>query len=193
MENSLLNIYEKNKNSNKKKIQFYDFLTYCLKSEISIQEVQSIFYWIGFLEIFVFVISIGLFLTSAKQFWRNWFFIFHFIRALIGFDIIINLPETSDVINKLDNFENLSVEEIQKKIYNSYSQLITDNKEKIRKLCTLYWIISGIDLFFDIINFILYLHDFGNYKYNFRNSMSLFIISILFSKLNIFFNIFFSL
>ena len=76
--------------------------------------------------------------------------------------IIINLPETSDVINKLDNFENLSVEEIQKKIFNSYSQLITDNKEKIRQLFTLYWIISGIDIFFDIINFILYLHDFGN-------------------------------
>ncbi len=186
-------IYEKNKNVNKEKIQFYNFLTYCTKSEISIQEVQLIFYWIGIIECFTFFLSFCLFCSYPKQFWRNWFFIFHFIRALIGFDIIINLPETSVVINKLDNFENLPVEEIQKKIFNSYSQLITANKDTIRKLCTLYWIFSGIDLFFDIINFILYLHDFGNYKYNFRNSMSLFIIGILFSKFNIFFNIFFSL
>ena len=51
------NIYEKNKKSNKEKIQFFDFLIYCTKSEISIQEVQLNFYWIGILEIFIFILN----------------------------------------------------------------------------------------------------------------------------------------
>ena len=62
-------IYEKNKNVNKEKIQFYNFLTYCTKSEISIQEVQLIFYWIGIIECFTFFLSFCLFCSYPKQFW----------------------------------------------------------------------------------------------------------------------------
>ncbi len=70
LENINFDIYEKNKKSNKEKIQYYDFLFYCTKIEIIIQEVQLHFYWIGILEIFIFILSFILFSFSPKQFWR---------------------------------------------------------------------------------------------------------------------------
>ena len=178
------NIYEKNKKSNKQKIQFFDFLIYCTKSEISIQEVQLNFYWIGILEIFIFILSFILFCSLPKQFWRIWFLIFHVIRGLIGFKILSDLPKTSDLINKFESFENLQINEIQKNLYKSYSKLISDNSDKFRNSFALYWGVTAIDLLIDIIIFILFLFDFGKKDYNFRNSITIIIISILFSKFN---------
>ena len=184
LENSNINIYEKNKKSNQEKIQFYDFLIYCTKSENSIQEVQLNFYWIGILEIFIFILSFILFCSLPKQFWRNFFFIFHVIRAIIGFKILLNLPKTSDLINQIESFENLNINEIQSNLYKSYSKLISDNADKFRLLFIFYWGFTGIDLLLDVIIFVLFLFDFGKRDYNFRNSMTIIIICILFSKFN---------
>ena len=184
-------IYEKNKNVNKEKIQFYNFLTYCTKSEISIQEVQLIFYWIGIIECFTFFLSFCLFCSYPKQFWRNWFFIFHVAKAFVGFLILKRLPRTSDIISKLEQFENLPVSEIQLNLYKSYARLISVDSDNIKPLFIVYWLITGVNILLDIIIFCVFLHDWGNINYNFRNIMSLITISILFSKILLFFNFFF--
>ena len=176
-------IYEKNKNVNKEKIQFYNFLTYCTKSEISIQEVQLIFYWIGIIECFTFFLSFCLFCSYPKQFWRNWFFIFHVARAFVGFIILKRLPRTSEIISKLENYENLPVSEIQLNLYKSYSKLLSVDSDQIKPLFIIYWLITVVNILLDIIIFFVFLHEWGNRDFNFRNSMTLIVISILFSKI----------
>ena len=175
-------IYEKNKGVNKEKIQFYNFLIYCTKSEIAIQEVQLMFYWIGILEFFIFFLSFCLFCSYPKQFWRFWFFIFHIARGFTGFMILKRLPRTSDIISKLDNYENLPVNEIQTNLYKAYSKLVTDDSDKIKPLFITYWLITAVNILLDIILFFVFLHDWGNINYNFRNFMTLIIICVLFSK-----------
>ena len=162
----------------------------CTKSEISIQEIQLIFYWIGIIECFTFFLSFCLFCSYPKQFWRNWFFIFHVARAFVGFLILKRLPKTSEIISKLDQFENLSVSEIQLNLYKSYSKLISVDSDQIKPLFIVYWLITGVNILLDIIIFCVFLHDWGNINYNFRNFMSLLIICVLFSKI-LFFLIFF--
>ena len=96
--------------------------------------------------------------------------------------ILKRLPRTSDIISKLDNYENLPVNEIQTNLYKAYSKLVTDDSDKIKPLFITYWLITAVNILLDIILFFVFLHDWGNINYNFRNIMTLIIICVLFSK-----------
>ena len=118
----------------------------------------------------------------ASQFWRNIFFIGHAARGVVSLLILRYLPTTSSVIESLNNFENESLQAIHNKIYEQYKNLLVQNERRIRPSMYAYWIITVIDFLIDIIIFFVFLHEWGDSDYNFRNIATLIIIVILFGK-----------
>lgn len=175
-------IYEKNKSNNKEKIKFFEFLMYSTKSEIAISDLQNTLYWIGITECFVFLLGISLLISYAKQFWSFIFFIFHVLRAVVGFYWLITLPKTQKVIEDLSNYESLSIEEINQQIIKSYKGLVSASETKLRKIIIIYWGLTFLDMLIDLIIFFVLLADWGDIDYGAKNLISLVIIFILFSK-----------
>lgn len=173
-------IYENNKKNNKEKIQFFDFLMYSAKSEISVTELQSLFYWIGITECFIFLVSFALFISYPRQFGWLLFFITHVVRAVVGFLLLKYMPKTATVIDQLKNTENSSLSDINNQIIQSYKKLLEVNANRVRKLMFIYWIFTVIDIIEDMIIFFSLLATWGNITYNFKNIVTLVAISILF-------------
>ena len=173
-------IYEKNKEKNKEKIQFFNFLMYSTKAEISINELQSILYWVGITECFVFFISFCLSCSYWSQLGWLLFLVTHVCRAVVGFFILRYLPKTSTVVEQLKDFENLSIDQVNTEIYNSFKRLLEVNNDKIRKLMIFYWAFTFIDVLVDVILFISLLHTWGDITYNFKNICSLVVLCIMF-------------
>ena len=89
-------IYEKNKEINKEKIQFFNFLMYATKAEIAVDEFQTNLFWTGSSEALIFLLSLVLFISKPGQFWPLLFFVTHLLR---GIEIILDaIIETA--INK---------------------------------------------------------------------------------------------
>ena len=175
-------IYEKNRELNRQRIGFFTFLMNSTKGEMAFDEFQKILFWNGILDIFLFFICFCLFLSLASQFWRNIFFIGHAARGVVSLLILRYLPTTSSVIESLNNFENESLQAIHNKIYEQYKNLLFQNERRIRPSMYAYWIITVIDFLIDIIIFFVFLHEWGDSDYNFRNIATLIIIVILFGK-----------
>ena len=175
-------IYEKNRELNRQRIGFFTFLMNSTKGEMAFDEFQKILFWNGILDIFLFFICFCLFLSLASQFWRNIFFIGHAARGVVSLLILRYLPTTSSVIESLNNFENESLQAIHNKIYEQYKNLLVQNERRIRPSMYAYWIITVIDFLIDIIIFFVFLHEWGDSDYNFRNIATLIIIVILFGK-----------
>lgn len=180
--NSNQNIYEKNKTLNKQRIGFFTFLMNSTKGEMAFDEFQKVLCWNGILEIFLFFICFVLFISSPSQFWRNIFFIIHAARGILSLLILTYLPTTSSVIESLDGFEDQELPTIHSKIFNGYKQLLIQNERKIRPLMYGYWILTVIGFLIDIIIFAVFLHEWGDDDYNFRNIVTLIIIVLLFGK-----------
>ena len=145
-------------------------------------EFQTILFWNGILDIFLFLICFCLFCSNSSQFWRNIFFIGHAIRGVVSILILKYLPTTSSVIESLNNFENEPLQEIHYKIYEQYKKLLVQNERRIRPSMYTYWIITFINFLIDIIIFSVLLHEWGDKDYNFRNIATLIIIVVLFGK-----------
>ena len=175
-------IYEKNRELNRQRIGFFTFLMNSTKGEMAFDEFQKILFWNGILDIFLFFICFCLFLSLASQFWRNIFFIGHAARGVVSLLILRYLSTTSSVIESLNNFENESLQAIHNKIYEQYKNLLVQNERRIRPSMYAYWIITVIDFLIDIIIFFVFLHEWGDSDYNFRNIATLIIIVILFGK-----------
>ena len=175
-------IYEKNRELNRQRIGFFTFLMNSTNGEMAFDEFQKILFWNGILDIFLFFICFCLFLSLASQFWRNIFFIGHAARGVVSLLILRYLPTTSSVIESLNNFENESLQAIHNKIYEQYKNLLVQNERRIRPSMYAYWIITVIDFLIDIIIFFVFLHEWGDSDYNFRNIATLIIIVILFGK-----------
>lgn len=173
-------IYERNKKNNKEKIQFFDFLMYSAKSEISITELQSLFYWVGITECFIFLISFALFISYPSQFGWLLFFITHVLRAVVGFLLLNYMPKTAVVINQLKNSENSSLTDINNQIIQSYKQLLEVNGNRVRQLMFVYWIFTVINVIEDMVIFFSLLGTWGDIIYNFKNIVTLVAICILF-------------
>ena len=172
-------IYDKNKETNKEKLQFFNFLMYATKGEIAIDEFQTNLFWTGATEAFVFLFAIILFITKPSKFWPLLFFITHLLRSICGFFILKYIPSSSKIINNLNKYENLPVNEIEKSIYSDYRNLISSKLFLIKKLLLVYWGITFLNIIEDIIIFCCFISTWGRSDYNFRNIVTLVLICIL--------------
>jgi hypothetical protein len=131
-------IYQKNKEKNIEKFTFFNFLIYNTKIESHLEILQSYLFWVGILEYFVWLVLLALFISSPSKMGIIWIFLYHNARATVGLFIVKFMPKTHSVIENLRDYENSSLEDIQKSMEDNYLTLIHESERVLRPLLITY-------------------------------------------------------
>jgi hypothetical protein len=162
-------IYLKNLEKNQEKILFFKFLIYNTKVEMHIDKFLSYFYWISLIEFFVWLVLLMLFISSPKTMSINWLFIYHVARGSLGIFITFRTPNTHQVIENIADYENSSLEEIQKSLEMKYVELIQQNDTILKPLLISYFIITIIGFIIDLLALIVIALNYNTKHNEFRN------------------------
>jgi hypothetical protein len=155
-------IYNNNKAKNKEKLLFFNFLMNNTKIDVHIEEVQSYLFWVGILEYFTWIVLLALFISAPRTMGVIWLYFYHNARATIGLFVLKYIPKTYQVIENLKDYENNSLEDIQKQMENNYITLIHDNERVLRPLLITYFVLTIISIIADLFLFIAvasYFHE----------------------------------
>ncbi len=179
-------IYTKNLKINKEKLSFWTFLMYSTKAEVYICEFHNLLFWVSLLELFLYLIGLALFISSPKNFSEFWAFTTHAIRAVLGLIVLRRLPNSSDVIEEIREFENSTIEDVQSQILETYKNLLTKNEGRLKTILKAYFAFTIIDIIIDNVIFFFLLQKWSRNEYSLENLFALVLIVIFFCK--IFFN-----
>ena len=158
---SLEAIYKKNKDTNISKISIFAFLSNMTRIEISVTTLQSNFYWISISEFLLWVILFILFCFEPTDMKKIWLFIFHVPRGIVGVFILQFIPRTHEVIQRINNFEENSLLEIEKRLKKEFVALLSKNEKVLKTITTCYFALSVLCLIIDVILFFVITPDFG--------------------------------
>jgi len=178
--NNLLMLKEKNKKINIDKIGFFKFLIYSTKAEIHINSFKDLLYWISLLEIFLYVLSILLFISSPSNFYIFWTFTTHCIRGIIGLIVLFRIPDSHLAVENIESFDSTSIETLQDQLVSNYFNILQENESKIKPLLIVYFVFTIINIIVDNVIFFYLLMKWNNQEYSLANIVALFIIVILF-------------
>ena len=160
-------LFLKNKSSNQGKI------------EMKFQTLQGLLFWYSILEIFNFLFSMILFISSSKNMKKIWFFLPHIPKAIIGFFILKKLPKTHEILNKITIGEDLN--KLEEEIKLTFIEYMKSKKSSIKKLLGFYFLLNTICITFDCVLFCVIAPDFGE-----RGKEEKFFMLILFDLIFIF-------
>jgi hypothetical protein len=156
---------EKQKDEKKKNrtLQYYKFLFYSIKGEIKFFEFFNLISWNNHLELFLWVIGMIFFIINKS---RSSFAILntlHAIRGVIGYCIVTNMPKSYEVLDGMDissqEMENENFGTIMRK---QFKKLFFDKVKQYQTLIVIYLILGFINIFIDIIDFIVALINLEN-------------------------------
>jgi len=181
-QNHLLLLKEKNKKINIEKIGFFKFLIYSTKAEIHINSFKDLLYWISLLEIFLYLLSILLFISSPSNFYIFWTFTTHCVRGLIGLIVLFRIPDSHLAFENIENFDSTSIETLQEQMVSNYFKILQDNESRIKPLLTVYFIFTIINIIVDNIIFFYLLTKWNNQEYSLVNIIALLLIVVFFCK-----------
>ena len=129
------------------------------KIEMKFQTLQGYLFWYSILEIFNFLFSMILFISSSKNMKKIWFFLPHIPKALIGFYILKHLPKTHEILNKITIGEDLN--KLEEDIKITFIEYMKSKKGSIKKLLGFYFLLNTICITFDCVLFCVIAPDFG--------------------------------
>ena len=172
-------LYLKNKVSNQGKIETITFINILTKIEMKFQTLQGLLFWYSILEIFNFLFSMILFISSSKNMKKIWFFLPHIPKAIIGFFILKKLPKTHEILNKITIGEDLN--KLEEEIKLTFIEYMKSKKSSIKKLLGFYFLLNTICITFDCVLFCVIAPDFGE-----RGKEEKFFMLILFDLIFIF-------
>lgn len=182
LQNENKSIAEQNKEKNREKYLFFKFLMYNSKIEINFESFMGNIYWISLLEGSIWILQWALFLSSPSSLAVVWFFLPHLARAIVGFIILRNLPNTFQVIENLRDYENQSLDDIQNQMLNNFKGLLANNEAKLQPWLISYFVLTIIDLIIDIVMFFVLLNMWGRNGYEFTNVIILASVIIFYGK-----------
>ena len=172
-------LFLKNKSSNQGKIETLTFINMMTKIEMKFQTLQGLLFWYSILEIFNFLFSMILFISSSKNMKKIWFFLPHIPKAIIGFFILKKLPKTHEILNKITIGEDLN--KLEEDIKITFIEYMKSKKGSIKKLLGFYFLLNTICITFDCVLFCVIAPDFGE-----RGKEEKFFMLILFDLIFIF-------
>ena len=152
-------LFLKNKSSNQGKIETLTFINMMTKIEMKFQTLQGLLFWYSILEIFNFLFSMILFISSSKNMKKIWFFLPHIPKAIIGFFILKKLPKTHEILNKITIGEDLN--KLEEEIKLTFIEYMKSKKSSIKKLLGFYFLLNTICITFDCVLFCVIAPDFG--------------------------------
>jgi hypothetical protein len=166
-ENTVLNskekiIFKNNKEKNLDKFLFFEFLANNTKIEIHLEKLQGYLFWQGFLEYFIWLILLALFISSPSTMKIVWIFFFHNARATIGLFILRHIPKTFSVIENLKEYEDTTLEDIQIQMETNYVNLISQNEKILKPLLNCYFFLTIVCLIVDFVMFCIIAANFAN-------------------------------
>lgn len=178
--NNLLVLKEKNKKINMDKIGFFKFLIYSTKAEIHINSFKDLLYWISLLEIFLYMLSILLFISSPSNFYIFWTFTTHCIRGIIGLIVLFRIPDSHLALENIESFDSSSIETLQEQMVGNYFKIIQENESKIKPLLIVYFVLTIVNIIVDNIIFFYLLMKWDNQEYSLANIIALLLIVVFF-------------
>jgi hypothetical protein len=178
-------LYTKNLKNNREKLSFWTFLVYSTKAEIYICEFHNLLFWVSLLELFLYVIGVALFISSPKNFSEFWAFTTHAIRAILGLIVLRRLPNSSDVIEEIKEFDNSTIEDVQIKIFENYKNLLSKNEGRVHSFLKAYFAFTIIDIIVDNIIFFFLLHKWSDSNYSLDNIFALILILVFFCNISL--------
>jgi hypothetical protein len=153
-------IYQSNKTKNQEKALFFSFLVNNTKIEIHLEQLQSYLFWNAFLEYLTWIVLLALFISSPKSLALIWVLFYHNARATVGLFILRQMPKTHQVVENLRDYENNSLEDIQKSMEENYISLIHNSEHVWKPLLITYFILTVLSLIIDVIMFFVIAANF---------------------------------
>jgi hypothetical protein len=175
-------LLENNKRINKDKVGFFKFLIYATKAEIHINSFKSLLYWVSLCEIFLFILSVLLFISSPRTFYLFWVFTTHLIRGIIGLLALFRIPDSYMSVENLERYDSSSIESLQRDFLNNFLQILQENEPKIKPLLVTYFIFTIINILADNIIFFYLLVEWNDQEYSIGNIFGLILIVVFFGN-----------
>jgi hypothetical protein len=171
-----------NKSKNEEKLVFFKFLIYNTKIEVHLNQLQGYLYWISIMEFALWIVLLACFISSPSSMGLNWLFIYHIARGCVGLFTLIKIPGTHEVIENLAEFENTSLEELQKNLELRYAELLNQHERGLRPLLVVYFVLTIISLIIDFILLIVLATQLYDLSVQYRNYIVLITLVIFISK-----------
>lgn len=171
---------ENNKKTNKDKVGFYKFLIYSTKAEIHLDSFKGLLYWTSLCEIFLYTLSILLFISSPKNFYIFWAFTTHFIRGVLGIIVLFRIPDSYMCLENLEKFESSTIEGLQKDIAKNYFEILIENESRIKPFLLSYFIFTLINFLIDNLIFYYLIFEWEYQEYSLSNIFGLLLIIVFF-------------
>jgi hypothetical protein len=175
-------LIENNKKVNKDKVGFYKFLIYSTKAEIHLNSFKGLLYWISLCEIFLYILSILLFISSPKSFYLFWAFTTHLIRGILGIIVLFRIPDSYMCLENLDKYDSSSIESLQRDLTTNYFQILSENENRIKPFLITYFIFTLINFIIDNLIFFYLLSKWEYQEYSLANIFGLLLIIVFFRK-----------
>jgi hypothetical protein len=142
-------------------LQFYKFLFYSMKIEIKVHEFYDLIRFSNQSEISLWILSVILYMNSPNDFSNVfvWIHLFHVIRGLIGFIILLKLPRSFNVVEAM---KNVPEKEMETKLFNDIARSVVkreviDKLEGIKCWLITYFSFTFVNFVFDVIDFLYVL------------------------------------
>lgn len=175
------NIQQQPKKKNRT-LQYYKFLFYSIKAEVKLFEFFNIVSWTNSIEIFLFVIGLILFICYDTKSAFAIINLLHVARSIFGILIVQAMPKSYEIMEKLE----ISSEEMESDNFNDImrKQMRVHFFDKVKKsttIITVYFSLTIVNMFIDIIDFFNSLANVNEDDENKRlNAYSRLIISSIF-------------
>ena len=151
---------------------------------INSNSFKDLLYWVSLLEIFLFVLSLLLFLSSPHNFSIFWFFTTHLARGIIGLIALFRIPDSYLSVENVDRYDSSSIEALQRDFISNFLQILQDNQPRIKPLLISYFIITIVNVLLDNIIFFYLVVNWYEKEYSLGHLIGLMIIVVFFSNIN---------
>ena len=177
-------IIENNRRVNHDKVGFFKFLIYSTKAEIHINSFKSLLYWVSLCEIFLYILSVLLFLSSPSTFYIFWTFTTHLIRGIIGLIALFRIPDSYLSLENVERYDSSSIESLQRDLTSNFLQILQENEPRIKPLLITYFVFTIINCLVDNIIFFYLLIEWDDQELSLANIIGLILIIVFFRKNN---------
>lgn len=138
-------------------------LDLALKSEILFYELSSTVYWISQLELVVFYFGAVIWFSQVSALGTLWLHIMHVPRSLVGILLVVNMPNTHDLIT------DVAIPPKEKIQFDRLASYVTDSAMKSfmsfydanARYLKGYLILTLVAWFLDLISFFIACHKYG--------------------------------
>ena len=158
--------------------KLFKFILYTTKVEIKFNSLIRLIYNTSILEIALWILGFTLFVASPRDMYLIWFLIVHIAKGILGMLLLNKMPKTYEILENVaqnPNFdENKIIDLIEMEIKDSFLNKWEQNKN----LFFFYFISTWVNLFIDLIIFIVQIFAFGKDEWLLMQTCMIFTILI---------------